>query len=585
MFISLINLYVPNTSKEGSKVKRSKIDKKNIFIVLSLIGIFTFAYILRYIPFMEYDIRLLTNWGDDWWFLGMARYFATRHYIPEVEPTYGNGIEYQYPPGLMLFFAVMTQITGVELVYLGRFVAVGLGALTTIFVYVLGKKLTKDYRVGLLAALLAASSVRYISRSGGFNSELFGHLLMPLILLFLYKGMKEKKDRNLLISGLLLAGLIISHHLSSAVMIVSLVFFSFLLLVFKRRKGFSEIKKVLFVLAIGLIISFPFWIKLATGGIMNIVVKEAYGREGFLTVKNFYKHLGIPQFFLGFAGIAYALYKRKTGHILLIAWAIPCILGLWDRDIATALFSDTLLKSNPDLLYVFSPSLYTRYFEYMTPAISILGAILFFGIFEFLGGIKKLKKYNISTILLAIGLFLVIISIPLPFNSSIFYEGSGYGWLKWAMVSFISTEEYEAAVWMRENLSEDVNILSDYEANEMILGVTALPVANGGTLRASLPVGTIYTEHLTIYFTPDLGEALRLINKYKVTHIFLSDRMIDKGWFAVERNARFNYEYGGNMHNADLDKFETSYCFKKIYEENKVRIYEVDYKCDEMISL
>ncbi len=509
----------------------------------------------------------------------MARYFATRHHIPEVEPTYGNGIEYQYPPGLMLFFAVMTQITGVELVYLGRFVGVGLGALSVVFIYVLGEKLTKDYRIGLLAAVLAASSVRFISRSAAFCSELMGHLLMPLIVLFLYKGMKEKRDMNLLISGLLLAGLVISHHLSSGIMIISLVSFTFLLLVFKRREGFSDIKKVLFVLAIGLIISFPFWIKLATGGIMNIVVKEAYGREGFLTIKNFYKNLGIPQFFLGFTAIVYALYKRKTGHILLIAWAIPCILGLWDRDIATALFSSTLLKSNPDLLYVFSPSLYTRYFEYMTPAISILGAILFFAIFEFLGGIKKLKKYHVSTILLAIGLILVIISIPLPFNSSIFYEGSGYGWLKWAMVSFISTEEYEAAVWMRENLSEDVNILSDYEANEMILGVTALPVANGGTLRAALPVGTIYSDHLTIYFTPDLDEALGLIKKYDITHVFMSERMREKGWFCIERNARFNYEYGSNMENADVEKFDESDCFTTIYDENKVKIWEVNPGC------
>jgi hypothetical protein len=215
----------------------------------------------------------------------------------------------------------------------------------------------------------------------------------------------------------------------------------------------------------------------------------------------------------------------------------------------------------------------------MTPALSILGAILFFAIFDYLGRIEKLKKYHIATILLAIGLVLVIILMPLPFNSSIFYEGSGYGWLQWAMVSFVSPEEYEAAVWMRENLPVNVNILSDYEANEMIFGITALTVANGGTLRASLPVGTIYTDHLTIYFTPDLNESLRLIKKYNITHIFVSERMIDKGWFCIERNARFNYEYGGDMKNADIKKFDESNCFTKIYDQNKVKIYEVNSEC------
>jgi len=565
-------------------LKRKEIDKKNILILVLLIGIFASAYILRYIPFMKYDMRLLTNWADDWWFLGMARYFAERNMIPDIEPTYGNGIDYLYPPGLMLLFAVMTHITGVELVYLGKFVAVGLGALTTIFVFVLAKKLTNDYRIGLLAAILAATSIRYLSRSAAFCSELMGHLLMPLVLLFLYKGIKEKENKNILISGILLAGLILSHHLSSAVMVVTLVFFSFLLFVFKRRNGFPEIKKVLFVLAIGLIISFPFWIKLAQGGIFDIVVKEAYAREGLLTIEAFFKNVGIPQFILGVLGIAYAAYKRKTEYILLIAWALPCLFGLADRDIANFLFEDNLFKTNPDLIYVFSPSLNTRYYDFLGQPISILAAFFFFSATGVLYRLKKIKPVYIHGITLIL-LILVLILMPLPFNSDLFYNGSGYGWLKWAMVSFIDTEEYEAAVWMHDNLSDDVNILSDYEANEMILGVTAKTVANGGTLRASLPVGTIYTDQLTIYFTPDLDEALRLIDKYKVTHVFLSERMVNKGWFCIEHNARFNYEYGGNMHNADLSKFDESDCFVKIYDQNKVEIYEVNYLCDGMVKL
>ena len=125
----------------------------------------------------------------------------------------------------------------------------------------------------------------------------------------------------------------------------------------------------------------------------------------------------------------------------------------------------------------------------------------------------------------------------------------------------------------------DVNILSDYEANEMILGVTAMTVANGGTLKASLPVGTIYTDHLVIYYTEDIDEGMRLIRKYGVTHVFLSQRMVDKAWFAIERNSRFDYNYGDNMYNADIEKFETSECFSKIYDSESVWIYEVNYEC------
>lgn len=95
---------------------------KNKIIAISLVLVFAFAFVLRLIPFLKYDSRLITNWADDWWFLGMARYFADRHHIPELEPTYGNGIEFDYPPGMMLYFGALTQLTGVELVFIYLFI-------------------------------------------------------------------------------------------------------------------------------------------------------------------------------------------------------------------------------------------------------------------------------------------------------------------------------------------------------------------------------------------------------------------------------------------------------------------------------
>jgi len=72
---------------------------------------------------------------------------------------------------------------------------------------------------------------------------------------------------------------------------------------------------------------------------------------------------------------------------------------------------------------------------------------------------------------------------------------------------------------------------------------------------------------------------MRLIRKYHITHIFLSQRMIDKSWFAIESNSRFDYEYGNNMYDADLEKFETSDCFTKLYDSGNVWIYQVNYSC------
>jgi len=554
--------------------KRAKVtlDKKTIFIIVSLVAIFVLAYVLRYIPYMRYDTRLLVNWADDWWFLGMARYFATYQTIPEVEPTYGNGIDYLYPPGLMLLFAVMTQLTGVELVYLGRFVAIGLGSFTAVLVYALTKKLTGDYRVGLLSALLTVTSIRYLPRSSGFCAELMGHLLIPITLLFVYLSLKKENKMYLIVSGIMLGGLILAHHLSGAVFLIVLSFFSFLMLVVGRKKSFPDIGKVLVIVSIGFVVSSLFWLNLLEKGIMNIVVKEAYGRSGGIGINAFLGYMGIPQFILGVGGILLALRFRKTKHLMLLGWVIPTFFGLWDRTIAKELFKNTLLKGNPDLIYLFSPSLYTRYYDFMAQPLAILAAIFAFYVFLQLSKIKRLKKSIVPIGM--IGLFLIVVTMPLPFNEKL-YKVGGYRWLSFAMTSYVDPEEYDAAVWMRENIPDDVNILSDYEANEMILGVTAKTVANGGTLRATLPVGTIYTDHLTIYATEDLQESLELIEKYKITHIFLSERMIDKAWFAVERNVRFDYEYGSSIRDTGWDKFDSSNYFEKIYDQNKVKIYEV----------
>lgn len=556
--------------------------REKIFSVILLLVIFCLAFVLRFIPFIEYDLRLLTNGSDNWWFLGMARYFAIYHTIPEIEPTYGNGIPYLYPPGLMLIFAVLAQLSGIELVYLGKFGAILLGSFTVILVYILAKRLTNDYKVGLLASVLIASSVRYIAQTANFCSELFGHLLIPVILYFLYRGIKENSNKNLFVGGLLFAGLIISHHLSSAIMIVSLIFFTFLLLIFRRKKSFNLIKKVLLVTVIGFIISFPFWLDLLDQGILNIAAKEGYGNRNFRDlIKMSYYYIGIPQIFLGILGIVYALYKRKIRYLLFLGFIVPLLFCLYDREIANFLFSKNLFRANPDFIYFFSPTVYTRYFNFITLPLVILGAMSFFSIFRYLEKMTKRLKIHSSVLLILMWVCvgLILITMPLPMNSKTIYENSGYKWLEWKIFSFISLEEYEAAIWMRENLPDNVNILSDYEANEMILGVTAKTVANGGTLRATLPVATIYTDHLTIYFTSNLKEALRLIKKYKITHIFLSKRMEEKAWFCVSDNARFNYSYGSSMKNADLKKFENSDCFKKIYDKNGVKIYKADHNC------
>jgi hypothetical protein len=536
------------------------------------------AFILRYLPISRYDDRLITNWGDDWWFLGMARYFAINHEIPKMEPTYGGTIAFDYPPGFMLLFATIYQITNAELEFLGRYVTIGFGAISAVFVYVLAKKLTGNYKIGLVAALLAVTTVRYVSRTAGFFSEILGHLLVPAILIFIYKGIAEKNKKSLYLGGILLAGQIIVHHLTSAVLLITLFTFVILLLVFERKKAFYEVKGILTILVIGLILSSPFWINLVKGGIYNIVVKEAYGRESFPTFETLYKSLGIPQVLLGIPGIIYAFYKRKIQYLLLLAWILPTFLGLYDRYIAEALFSSTLLKWDPNLLYVFSPSLNTRYYAFMTQPLSILGAIFLFALTSCL---KKTKLKRLQSSFEIFAVIIIFILLPLPFNSDLFYEGSGYSWINWALVSFVNPEEYDAAKWMRDNLPTNVNILSDYEANEMILGVTAKTVANGGTLKASLPVGEIYVDHLTIYFTSDLNETMGLLRKYNITHIFLSERMVEKGWFPVERNDRFDYNYGGDMKNADLSKFDESDCFVKLYDQNKVKIYEVNYDCNQ----
>lgn len=74
-----------------------------------------------------------------------------------------------------------------------------------------------------------------------------------------------------------------------------------------------------------------------------------------------------------------------------------------------------------------------------------------------------------------------------------------------------------------------------------------------------------------IYYTPNVTEAIDLMKSRSATHVYISDRLINRGWLPITSHSRWkSYSIGSGMKKINVRKFEYSDCFEKIEIPNDV---------------
>ena len=317
------------------------------------------------------------------------------------------------------------------------------------------------------------------------------------------------------------------------------------------------------------------------------------------------------------------LIEKQQAIILMFAWALIPFVAIRSRQIAPLLFGE-IIKKDPNLIFVFSPIYGTRFFDYIAQPFGLASAaVIITGIYtigKLVSTLIKAKtaKPYITAIIGAILLAPLVYSSmhygfgkddPILYdldkkihNSSIADEGNLHDWAvylgmydknrktldlnlnakNWALRSLLpdvnASYEYTASLWMRDNIPKDANIVTDYPAGEVVSAGSLRLITTGAELRVTVPLSAIYRDVITMYYTPSDTEAVALMNKWNSTHIYISQRMKNRGWFSIERLSRFPNFTNRGVANAELGKFDTSSCFNRVDMpaefDGKVWLYE-----------
>jgi hypothetical protein len=152
-----------------------------------------------------------------------------------------------YWPGLSLFGAVFSEVTGAPVINVFALAIPLAGALTVPLFFVFVRKLSGNLPVALIATLLLATSYPFVMSTAGATKEAFAApIYLSLLLIFL---MAPSWKQTLLFSAAS-AALILSHHMTMLLTIGVLAFLTFALFISKDSRFSGSLKQNLWLLVI-----------------------------------------------------------------------------------------------------------------------------------------------------------------------------------------------------------------------------------------------------------------------------------------------------------------------------------------------
>lgn len=147
--------------------------------------------------------------------------------------------------------------------------------------------------------------------------------------------------------------------------------------------------------------------------------------------------------------------------------------------------------------------------------------------------------------------------------------------------SGVFIEDYNAAVWFKANTTPDDLIVADYYTGQMFSGVCAgrsligglFPLRNIDFNEYIKAPAQVQDDIYEFYSSDDLSYTLMLAERYGITHVYVSDNMLNRGWLGAYQYSQFGIPINWN-------KFFTTGAFNVIYEDktnpyNKVYILEI----------
>lgn len=510
--------------------------------VCFLIAVYVFSVAIRLIPKLPMDSHLPAFQGDIWYRICMAQSIFDNWQLPEPDIRYQpyGYVPMWYPPLSVTFLAVLSKITSLDIPTVVTRIIPFFEGLSPLSIYFLARYLYQE-KIAVYSTIVLAGTVSFVYWTGIADPQSLTLLLIPLCILWFMKYVnREYTEKSLLVMGIII-GFSFLFHLSYFLIILSLLMVS--IYFFFQMKFTRSVCAFVLILVLSQLIAFWWWYP---RDLYWWWIKALTSSSGYYTPLKHFFEFGVVPVVLGGLGFIYLGVKKDKYFLLLFLWALPLFLETQNETILYAigridLTWETLAK----------PLEGFRFYCFLAQPVSIAAGVFVWWL------TKRIPK---EVILFSV---VALLAVNLSVNN-IGFDLSNTG---------MTRKEYDAAVWYKENTSNAL-IVADYYRSQMIAGVCGgkaligglFPLRNVDYLYIRAP-GQVQRDIYTLYTTENTEEALKIIERYEITHIFYSRNLEAVGYFGTS----LQDGYGLPVY---LDKFFTN-AFTVVYQDGDVLIFEV----------
>jgi hypothetical protein len=476
-----------------------------------------------------------------------------------------------YPPLSPILFALASYILKIDIPTLSSRVIPFIESLTPLSIYFLAKYLYNE-KVAFISTLALALTPSFIFWSGISDPQSFTLFMIPILVLLWVDYsrkqdiFKQKRDlRRLIVIGVLLAFNFLTHL--SYFLELLILFMVTLALIGIREAKKSLVLDYFLVLGISQILTAPWWALMDSKTLYWWWIKALVTSSGLYSATKQLNEYGVIAAILGILGFIYIthqyIFRRRLRNLIIILWTIPLFLETQNEIIISGLSIVTpSLAHSLEWSTLGKPLEGFRFYPFLAQPISLAIGVVVTDIAARMNISLKKSGY--------IFIFLIISFLAWGvyyYNLDVRFQTSG-----------LVIDEYNAALWFRENSGPNDRIIADYYRAQMFAGVNGGKALLGGMFplrNLEYPYikapGQVQNDLYVLYKTSDPKIAWEIAKRYGATHIFYSDNMIRYGNL-------LSYYKPASQYGVDISKskfndnryFEIIYNSRSIYGETVI---------------
>ncbi len=339
-----------------------------------------------------------------------------------------------------IFSAALTPL-GVSLLTSFNITTAVASAIVVPTTFFMMRKLTKHTVVSLAAAFFAAFVPASFRIFGELQKNAFGVSLVPLAVLFFWKGTESRKKLDLAVAGIILGVVGLTHELAFGTLVIAYISYLSFLLAHGRRIPWQEIKCIAVVaIFAAMVCGYFYTAKISTIGDLagsqssfslqgeNQQAPQDQLQKDNQVYQYYAEYIGQPMLVLAIIGAGVGLHRRRKSDFFLLAWLISAFVMAQPWVIQGYQWRFVLMLATPVALFA---------------AIGLIdGAGYFFrGISERIGStFNEFKKHapTVGRVALLILVFAVVVQQSNASNT--------YAWTGEMLQPTISMEEYNSLV-------------------------------------------------------------------------------------------------------------------------------------------